>query len=229
LQIGVRDRRLARQFCRVGPTLPDGVDDFKTLRSVLRLHCLTNMQSEHWIAAVVETIDSHRRLIDGAVQQLSDEELARRPVDGMNSVATILRHLGGNLLSRWTDFLTTDGEKPSRNRDSEFEDWPGDRASLMEFFHRGWQTWRESIASLTANDLTKTVAIRGEPHSVPLAIHRSLTHTAYHVGQIMLISRLVHTGDWKWLTIRPSGSQEHNEQTWGTSASRGTSGGTRPH
>ena len=103
------------------------------------------MHGDPWIKAVIETIDSHRRLVDGALQQLSDEEFARRPTDGVNSVAVILRHLAGNLLSRWTDFLTTDGEKPSRHRDSEFEDWPGDRASLMEFFDSGWQAWRKSI------------------------------------------------------------------------------------
>ena len=87
-------------------------------------------------------------MIDGAVQQLSDEELCGATAEGINSIAVILRHLGGNLLSRWTDFLTTDGEKPNRNRDSEFEDWPGDRASLMEFFDSGWQAWRNSIESL---------------------------------------------------------------------------------
>jgi uncharacterized damage-inducible protein DinB len=183
--------------------------------------------AEPWIYASVETIDSYRRMVDGAVKQLSDEEFFARPAEGINSVANILRHLGGNLLSRWTDFLTTDGEKPDRNRDSEFEDWQGDRASLMAFFDRGWQAWRNSIESLTADDLAKTVAIRGEPHSVPLAIQRSVTHASYHVGQIMLISRLVHVGDWKWLTIRPGGSQQHNQQTWGTSASRGVAGDDR--
>ena len=185
------------------------------------------MTADPWTRAVIETIDSHRRLVDGALQQLSDEEFFGRKAEGINSVAVILRHLGGNLLSRWTDFLTSDGEKPNRNRDSEFEDWPGDRASLMAFFDSGWLAWRKSIESLTADDLTKTIAIRGEPHSVPLAIERSLTHTAYHVGQIMLISRLIHDGTWQWLTIRPGGSQKHNEQTWGTSAGRGAGGETR--
>jgi uncharacterized damage-inducible protein DinB len=185
------------------------------------------MHTEPWIQASIETIDSHRRMVDGAVQQLTDEEFFRRNAEGTNSVAIILRHLGGNLLSRWTDFLTSDGEKPNRNRDSEFEDWPGDRASLMAFFDSGWQAWRASIESLTADDLPKTVTIRGEPHSVPFAIQRSLTHTAYHVGQIMLVARLIHDGNWKWLTIRPGGSQQHNEQTWGTAASRGAGGGSR--
>jgi uncharacterized damage-inducible protein DinB len=182
------------------------------------------MATATWIAAVLETIDSHRRLIDGALGQLSDEELVRQPAEGVNSVAVILRHIGGNLKSRWTDFLTTDGEKPSRNRDSEFENWPGDRASLLAYFDQGWQTWRQSIESLTSDDVTKSVTIRGEPHTLPLAVERSLTHTAYHVGQIMLIARTVHNGGWNWLTIQPGGSQQHNQKTWGTAASRGAAG-----
>ena len=180
--------------------------------------------ADPWILVVLETIDSHRRLIDGAVAQLRDDELTRRPADGVNSVAVILRHLGGNLLSRWTDFLTSDGEKPTRDRDSEFQDWAGDRAALLAFFDSGWRTWRTTIASLTPDDLSKTVTIRGEPHSVPLAIERSLTHAAYHVGQIMLLARLVHAGSWNWLTVRPGGSALHNQQTWGTPASRGAAG-----
>src|SRR5207342_1660528 len=101
-----------------------------------------SVPADPWIDASIETIDSQRRMVDGAVQQLSDVEFFGRKAEGINSVAVILRHLGGNLLSRWTDFLTTDGEKPSRNRDSEFEDWTGDRASLMAFFDNGWQVWR---------------------------------------------------------------------------------------
>lgn len=182
------------------------------------------MSQNYWITASLETIDSHRRLLDGALKQLTDEELVRRPTNGINSVAVILRHLGGNLQSRWIDFLTTDGEKPSRNRDSEFEDWPSDRASLMAFFDKGWHVCRSTIEALTDADLAKTVTIRGEPHSVPLAIQRSLTHNAYHIGQIMLIARSIHDGDWHWLTIRPGGSQQHNQQTWGTAASRGAAG-----
>jgi hypothetical protein len=184
------------------------------------------MHTDPWTAAILETIDSHRRLAEGAIAQLADEELMRRPAEGINSVGVIMRHLAGNLISRWTDFLTTDGEKPTRKRDAEFEDWPGPRASLVRHFHVGWQVWRTAIESLTPDDLTKTVTIRGEPHSVPLAIERSLTHTAYHVGQIMLIARLVHSGDWQWQTIRPGGSQQQNEQAWGTAASRGTAGET---
>jgi uncharacterized damage-inducible protein DinB len=179
-----------------------------------------------WLAATLEVVDGYRRMIDGAVDQLGDDELRRRPVEGINSVAVILRHLGGNLQSRWSDFLTADGEKPTRNRDAEFENWTGDRASLLAFFDTGWQTMRASLADLSADDLTRQVSIRGEPHTVQLAIQRSLTHTAYHVGQILLISRAVHSGPWKWLTIPPGGSTQHNQNTWGTSASRGASGKT---
>jgi hypothetical protein len=98
----------------------------------------------------------------------------------------------------------------------------------MEFFESGWQACRDSIESLTSDDFSKKVLIRGEPHTVPQAIQRSLTHTAYHVGQIMLIARSIHDGEWQWLTIRPGGSQQHNQQTWGTAASRGAAGGARP-
>src|SRR3954469_18769018 len=154
------------------------------------------MSADPWTDASIQTIDSHRRMVDGAVQQLTDEEFFGRKAEGINSVAVILRHLGGNLLSRWTDFLTSDGEKPTRNRDSEFEDWLGDRASLMAFFDSGWQACRNSIVSLGEEEFVKIIKIRGEPHTVPLAIQRSLTHTAYHAGQIMLIARLVHDGNW---------------------------------
>ena len=111
--------------------------------------------TDPWLTATLEVVDGYRRMIDAAVVQLDDEELHRRPVEGINSVAVILRHLGGNLQSRWTDFLTTDGEKPTRNRDAEFEDWSGDRASLLNFFDSGWQTMRTSLAALSADDLNK--------------------------------------------------------------------------
>jgi uncharacterized damage-inducible protein DinB len=180
--------------------------------------------TDPWIAATMETVDGYRRMIDAAVDQLSDEEFSKRPGPELNSVAVILRHLGGNLLSRWTDFFTTDGEKPDRNRDLEFTDWPGDRASLLAYFDSGWQAMRSALSGLTSEDLAESVNIRGESQTVPQAIQRSLTHTSYHVGQILLVARLVHEGSWRWLTIPPGGSAQHNQQTWGTAASRGTAG-----
>ena len=136
----------------------------------------------------------------------------------------IIRHLGGNLASRWTDFLTTDGEKPTRDRDEEFADWPGDRASLMAYFDTGWQKLLDAIEQAAALDPTTLIFIRGESQTLASAMIRSLTHLSYHVGQISLIARTVHAGPWNWLTIGPGQSQRHNAQTWGTSQSRSVFG-----
>src|SRR5690606_27558548 len=108
-----------------------------------------------------------------------------------------------------TDFLTSDGEKPDRNRDVEFVDWQADIPSLISYFERGWNSFIHSLRALDSDSLNQTVLIRGEPHSVPQAINRSLTHISYHVGQMAIIARQVHTGEWKWLTIAPGESASH--------------------
>ncbi len=179
------------------------------------------MESTHlWLDALEETVASYRRMIDAAVEQLSDEELHSRPAPDANSVAIILRHLGGNLRSRWTDFLTTDGEKPDRDRDTEFADWEADRAALLRHFDQGWSRLTSAIQEMKTTDIHQRITIRGEPHTLPQALARSVTHIAYHAGQIAMISRQVHAGPWRWLTIAPGESAQHNQRTWGTSASR---------
>ena len=180
--------------------------------------------SELWINAVRESVAGYRKMVDAAVVQLTDEELNRRPSIECNSVAIIMRHLAGNLQSRWTDFLTSDGEKPNRNRDAEFTDWQGDRESLMRYFDAGWKTLDDAIDLIATIDASQTILIRGEKHSVADALVRSVTHLSYHVGQIHLIARGVHDGIWKWTTIAPGKSGEHNATTWGTSASRAIMG-----
>ncbi len=177
-----------------------------------------------WLNSVASTVNSHRRVIDAAVVQLTDEELHRKPTQELNSVAVILRHLGGNLQSRWTDFLTTDGEKPDRNRELEFADWDGDRESLMEYFDAGWTCLESAMKQLTDTNVTQSIEIRGELHTIPEAVTRSITHIAYHVGQIVMIARTVHKEPWNWLTIAPGDSATFNEQSWGTAASRGVYG-----
>ncbi|MCA9212703.1 MAG: DUF1572 family protein [Planctomycetales bacterium] len=177
-----------------------------------------------WLDGVSETVNSYRKMIDATVAQLTDEELHKRPAAGFNSVASILRHLGGNLQSRWTDFLETDGEKPARNRDTEFDDWAGDRDSLLKYFNAGWEKLTSAIRGITESNVNEPLFIRGERHTVPQAIIRSLTHLSYHVGQICMIARMVHEGEWKWLTIAPGKSAQHNESTWGTAASRSVGG-----
>lgn len=179
---------------------------------------------ETWLNESRKTVRGYREMIDSVVSQLSDEELNARPAPGFNSVAIVLRHLGGNLKSRWTGFLTSDGEKEDRNRDQEFQDWPGDRESLMNFFDEGWSALESVLAGLNEEDCSQSVLIRGEEHSVPQAILRSLTHVSYHVGQIMLVARLLHDGQWQWLTVEPGKSNEFNQRTWGTAASRSVLG-----
>jgi hypothetical protein len=158
---------------------------------------------------------------DKAVVQIPDEML-HVPLDAnTNSISVIMRHVAGNLLSRWTDFLTTDGEKPWRNRDEEFVDVSISREELLAYWDSGWKRMFDTLAGLTTADLGKTVTIRGEPHLVPLAVQRSLAHCGYHVGQIVLIARM-HAGDkWKTITIPRGGSAEFNKKMWGKSSYRG--------
>ena len=149
--------------------------------------------------------------IDGAVAQLSDEQFRARPAPNLNSAAVIVKHLAGNLMSRWTDWLTTDGEKPDRNRDDEFIDKGEPREVLMQRHEAGWRLVFDALAAMTAADLTRTVTIRSEPHSVPLAISRSLAHCAYHAGQVMLIARSIAGNEnWKWQTVPPGGTIAFN-------------------
>ncbi|MGI9518570.1 MAG: DinB family protein [Pirellulaceae bacterium] len=179
-----------------------------------------------WLEAARQSVIGYRRMIDAAVAQLSDEQFEQRPADNFASVAVLLRHLGGNLQSRWTSFLDEDGEKDTRDRDAEFVDWPGDRQSLMQWFDDGWQCLVKTLDVLTEPDLQRTVLIRGQSHTVPEAIMRSLNHIAYHVGQLVWVARLVFNDDvrWQWLTIAPGASQQFNQTTWGTAASRGVAG-----
>lgn len=162
--------------------------------------------SREFVAAVVNAFESNKRLADRAIEQVPDDKLHAALDANTNSIAVIMRHLGGNLISRWTDFLTTDGEKPWRNRDGEFEEAALGRAELVQLWERGWRCLFDTLNSLTPADLEATVIIRGEPHSVPLAVERSLGHTCYHIGQIVLLAR-IHAGEnWKTLTIPKRGS-----------------------
>ncbi|WDI42039.1 DinB family protein [Bremerella sp. P1] len=190
--------------------------------------------SQAWLDAMAATAASYRRMIDATVDQLSDAELHTRPAEGINSVAILLRHLGGNLRSRWTDLFTTDGEKPDRDRDTEFEDWEGDRAALQAQFDTGWQALTSAIEQIDETNIDQPVFIRGERHTIAQALTRSLTHITYHAGQIAIVARMVHQGPWHWLTIAPGQSQQHNERTWGTASSRSvfedpSQGGDKPN
>ncbi len=151
-----------------------------------------------------------KELAEKALSQVPDDALLHHSLDDeSNSLAVLMQHLGGNLLSRWTRFLETDGEKPDRNRDSEFEaNRAATRRDLFEIWERGWSRCLESLASLNPEDLARTVRIRGEELSVPLAIQRQLVHTAYHVGQIVLLSKHLASTRWKSLSIPRGGSKD---------------------
>jgi len=158
---------------------------------------------------------SNKGWADKAIAQLSDDRLHVALDPNTNCLAVIMKHVAGNLLSRWTDFLTTDGEKPWRNRDDEFVDTFNTRDELTAYWESGWQRLLDSLVDLTPDDLGKTVTIRGESHSVPLALQRSLAHCAYHVGQIVLIARILAGDHWSTITIPRGASASFNQNVWG--------------
>jgi hypothetical protein len=168
-----------------------------------------------FMAAIINAFEANKRLADRAVEQVPDDKLHTALDTNTNSIAVIMKHVAGNLTSRWTDFLTSDGEKPWRNRDDEFVDSFGSRAELLGTWERGWACLLKTLKSLKGEDLEKTVMIRGEPHSVPLALERSLGHTCYHIGQIVQVAR-IHAGEkWNTLTVPRGSSEEFNKAHWG--------------
>lgn len=143
-----------------------------------------------------------KKLAEGALTQASDDDLLVRLDPESNSLAVIMRHMAGNLRSRFTDFLTTDGEKPDRNRDGEFEiDGPLTREQAMADWESGWGILFTTLDTLASDDLLREVVIRGERHSVIQALDRQLTHHAYHVGQIVFLAKHLRAADWRTLSL----------------------------
>lgn len=154
----------------------------------------------------------YKKLGEGAMAQLSDDQLAFTLDDEANSIAMIIKHMAGNMRSRWTDFLTTDGEKPGRNRDSEFEQAPDTRLEIMRLWNSGWACLFSALESLSDSDLVLRVTIRGEAHSVMQAVNRQLAHYSYHIGQIVLIAKHLSQGEWRSLSIPRAGSAGFNRK-----------------
>ena len=153
----------------------------------------------------------YKALAEAAIGQLTDDQLSARAADTDNSIAVICRHLSGNFLSRFTDFLTSDGEKPWRRREEEFAASNVIRADLLEHWQRGWQTLLSALAPLTDDQLGLTVTIRGQPLLVREALLRSLAHASYHVGQIVYLAKALRGKDWKYLSIPPGRSDAYNQ------------------
>jgi hypothetical protein len=162
----------------------------------------------------------YKAMAEGAMEQVTDEQLCTVLDPEMNSIALIVKHMTGNMRSRWTDFLTTDGEKPDRNRDSEFCDGPPDRASLMRMWEEGWATVFGALEPLTEADLARVVTIRGEKHSVMQAINRQLAHYPYHCGQIVFLAKHFQSDRWRSLSVPRNRSQEFNSKVAAGEASQ---------
>jgi len=182
---------------------------------------------------VVSSIEAefrrYKALAESAMAQLSDGELREPEPGGGNSVAVVVWHVGGNLASRFTEFLTTDGEKPWRHRDGEFTARDVDRAELIAFWERGWEVLLGTLADLTDEDLTRTITIRGVELRVDEALHRALAHTSYHVGQVVYRARSLRGDAWRFLSIPPGGTEAYNrdptrERAGQHSAELGSSG-----
>ena len=143
----------------------------------------------------------YKKLTDGAMAQVTDEQLYEVLDGEMNSIAVIVKHMAGNMRSRWTDFLTSDGEKPDRNRDSEFLEPPAGREALMDLWEQGWNCVFQALEPLTDGDLTRTITIRGEAHSVMQAINSQVAHYSYHCGQIVFLAKHFRGADWQSLSV----------------------------
>ena len=162
----------------------------------------------------------YKKLGEGAMDQVGDEDLFTVLDPEANSIAIIVKHMTGNMRSRWTDFLTTDGEKPDRNRDSEFVDPAATRAALIAEWEAGWARVFETLESLSDGDLARTVTIRGEPHTVMQAINRQLAHYPHHVGQIVLLAKHFACDRWQSLSVPRNKSAEFNRKVAAGEASQ---------
>ncbi len=161
----------------------------------------------------VDLFHYYKRLAERAIQQCPEESLFATLDDESNAIAIIVKHMTGNMRSRWTDFLTTDGEKPDRNRDSEFEAPPKNRAELIAMWERDWKIVFAALEPLTEADLARTITIRTEPHSVLQAINRQIAHYSYHVGQIVFLAKHFTAksgGNWTSVTVPRNNSKQFN-------------------
>jgi hypothetical protein len=152
----------------------------------------------------------YKKMGEAAMEQVTDEQLFTVLDPEMNSIALIVKHMAGNMRSRWTDFLTSDGEKPDRNRDSEFVEAAPNRQELMTMWNAGWKHVFSALEPLSSEDMTRTVYIRGEAHSVMQAFNRQIAHYAYHCGQIVFLAKRFQSSQWKSLSVPRGQSAKFN-------------------
>jgi hypothetical protein len=173
-----------------------------------------------YVEDAVAVFRYYKRLAERAMGQVTDKQLFQVLDMEANSIAVVVKHMAGNMRSRWTDFLTTDGEKPNRNRDSEFVDPPATRAALLAEWENGWNCLFRAIEPLTDADLARKITIRGEGHSVMQAINRQLAHYPHHVGQIVLLAKHFACDRWESLSVPRNKSTEFNRRVAAGEASQ---------
>lgn len=173
-----------------------------------------------YLSDALRNLRSYKKLAEEAFAQTSDEDMFRLIDADANSIAILIKHMAGNMRSRWTDFLTSDGEKPNRNRDSEFVQPPKNRADLMQMWNQGWDALFHALERLSDSDLQRSVTIRGEPHSVMQAINRQIAHYAYHCGQIVFLAKHLNPDHWKSLSVPRNKSAEFNRKVLAGEASQ---------
>lgn len=164
------------------------------------------------LPAFLDAFTSQKELAEKAIQQVSDLDLRRALDENTNSIAIIMKHVGGNLRSRFTDFLTADGEKPDRDRDDEFVDTFRNRAEVMHAWEEGWRILFDTLHALQPEHFAWSIMIRGEAFTVTEALARSLAHTSYHIGQIVLLARLHGKDRWSTITIPKGQSRQYNRR-----------------
>ena len=169
-----------------------------------------NSTGEEYLKTAIKRLKYYKDLAERAFAQLDDQDLHWKPTSESNSIAVIIRHIAGNMLSRWTNFLTEDGEKAWRQRDDEFEDHNLSKAELLAYWEKGWKCFLDTLSSLTPDDLLKTIYIRQETMPAIDAINRQLAHYPYHIGQILYIGRMLRNENWKNLSIPKGNSQQYN-------------------
>lgn len=168
--------------------------------------------STEFLNNAIRQFEYYKLLGDRTFERLSENQLFYLPDANSNSIAMIVKHLHGNMLSRWTDFLTTDGEKEWRNRDAEFENDPGSKTELLKRWNEGWDCLFTTLRSLKEDDFQKTIYIRNQGHSVEDAIVRQLAHYPYHVGQIIFIAKILTQENWQSLSIPKNQSKQFNAE-----------------
>ncbi len=171
---------------------------------------MAHQRTDSYLKDSLDLFRYYKRLGEGAMAQCPDKDLFTALDAESNSIAIVVKHLAGNMRSRWMDFLTSDGEKPDRNRDSEFEAPPQTRADLLALWEAGWKYVFDALEPLADADLTRTVTIRGEAHSVMQAINRQIAHYSYHIGQIVFLAKHFASDHWKALTIPRGKSKAFN-------------------